>query len=99
MMRGSGRTARAVILIVISLLALPSRAQASQLVPPAVGAQDVPSWYQHRPWFLADRSLCRQSYTESRRVTAERNPFFPGRYALDQAIFCAQVTYRLGKSE
>ena len=40
-----------------------------------------------------------QSYTESRRVTAERNPFFAGRYALDQAIFCAQVTYRLGKSE
>ncbi len=39
-----------------------------------------------------------QSYTESRHVTAERNPFFPGRYALDQAIFCAQVTYRLGKS-
>lgn len=40
-----------------------------------------------------------QSYTESRRVIAERNPFFPGRYALDQAIFCAQVTYRLGKRE
>ncbi len=40
-----------------------------------------------------------QSYTESRRVTADRNPFFPGRYALDQGIFCAQVTYRLGKSD
>jgi long-subunit fatty acid transport protein len=40
-----------------------------------------------------------QSYTESRHVTAERNPFFAGRYALDQAIFCTQITYRLGKSE
>jgi hypothetical protein len=38
-----------------------------------------------------------QSYCESRHVTADTNPFFPGRYALDQAIFSVQVTYRLGK--
>jgi long-chain fatty acid transport protein len=36
------------------------------------------------------------SYVESRRVTAERNPFFPGRYSLDQAIFGLQVTRLLG---
>lgn len=39
-----------------------------------------------------------QSYTESRRITADRNPFFPGRYALDQAIFAFQVTRFLGQN-
>jgi hypothetical protein len=39
-----------------------------------------------------------QSYEESRRVSAERNPFFAGRYALDQAIFAFQVTRLLGDS-
>ena len=36
------------------------------------------------------------SYVESRHVTADRNPFFPGRYSLDQAIFGLQVTRLLG---
>jgi len=39
-----------------------------------------------------------QSYTESRRVSPERNPFFAGRYALDQAIFAFQITRLLGES-
>ncbi len=41
MMRGGGRTVCAAILIVIGLLAPPSHAQAIQLVPHAVGAQDA----------------------------------------------------------
>jgi hypothetical protein len=36
------------------------------------------------------------SYAESRHVTASRNPFFPGRYSLDQAIYGLQVTRLLG---
>jgi long-subunit fatty acid transport protein len=36
------------------------------------------------------------SYVESRHVTADKNPFFPGRYSLDQAIFGLQVTRLLG---
>jgi len=39
-----------------------------------------------------------QSYAESRRVTADRNPFSPGRYSLDQAVFGMQVTYRFGRT-
>lgn len=38
-----------------------------------------------------------QGYTESRRVSREQNPFFPGRYSLDQGIFGVQVTRLLGK--
>ena len=75
-MRGSGWTACAVILSAVIVAALPSGGQASQLVPPAVGAQGA-----------------------SLGGTADCNPFFAGRHALDQAIFGAQVTYRLGKSE
>lgn len=37
------------------------------------------------------------AYAESRRVTADRNPFFAGRYSLQQAIFGVQVTRRLGE--
>lgn len=36
------------------------------------------------------------SYIESRRVTADRNPFFPGRYALDQPIAGIQFTRKFG---
>jgi hypothetical protein len=36
------------------------------------------------------------SYQESRKVTADRNPFFPGRYSLDQPISGIQFTYNFG---
>jgi long-subunit fatty acid transport protein len=36
------------------------------------------------------------SYIESRHVSADRNPFFPGRYSLDQSIFGLQVIRLLG---
>jgi len=39
------------------------------------------------------------AYTESRRVRVQQNPFFAGRYSLDQAIFGLQVTRRLGMME
>ena len=39
------------------------------------------------------------SYVESRHVTATRNPYFPGRYSLDQAIFGLQVTRLLGTAQ
>jgi long-subunit fatty acid transport protein len=37
-----------------------------------------------------------RAYNESRRVSADRNPFFPGHYTLDQSIFGLQVTRFLG---
>lgn len=33
-----------------------------------------------------------RAYNESRRVSADCNPFFPGHYTLDQSIFGLQVT-------
>lgn len=39
------------------------------------------------------------SYIETRRVTADRNPRFPGTYALDQASFGVQITRRFGEDE
>jgi|GEM_PF-5833653 len=36
------------------------------------------------------------AYVEGRRVKASRNPFFPGHYTLDQAIFGLQVTRLFG---
>ncbi|MGE0823333.1 MAG: OmpP1/FadL family transporter [Candidatus Binatia bacterium] len=38
------------------------------------------------------------SYVETRRVSADRNPFFPGRYSLSQTIGGLQITRLLGES-
>ncbi|MGH7961049.1 MAG: outer membrane protein transport protein, partial [Candidatus Binatia bacterium] len=52
-----------------------------------------------------DRSSWRVSLTAGwgyivrRRVTAERNPRFPGTYALDQAFFGLQITRYLGEGK
>jgi long-subunit fatty acid transport protein len=43
--------------------------------------------------------LAGQSYAESRPVSASQNPFFSGRYALDQAIFGLQFTRKFGGSD
>jgi len=39
------------------------------------------------------------AHAESRKVTAAQNPFFAGRYSLQQAIFGIQVTRRLGEDQ
>jgi len=39
------------------------------------------------------------THTESRTVSVAQNPFFPGRYSLDEPIFGFQITRLLGKSE
>jgi long-subunit fatty acid transport protein len=52
---------------------------------------------EHGLWQL--HVMAGQAYTESRRVKVQQNPFFAGRYSLDQAIFGLQVTRRFGVTE
>jgi long-chain fatty acid transport protein len=63
---------------------------------------DLTEFYSPAVGLSVERGLWRfsflggYSYVESRHVKAKHNPFFPGRYGLDQAIFGLQVTRLFG---